>query len=68
MKEKLPVADLPLGVVMHLARTATQKAARDAVASGRVVTGWKNSGLVSFGPGALPLSPIPSDQDTAPES
>jgi len=46
MKEKLPVADLPLGVVMHLARTATQKAAR----------GW----LATFSPQRPMTAVVPS--------
>lgn len=56
MKAKPCIADLPLEAIIHIARDATQRAARDAVAAGRTVAGWKDGHLELFGPGARPLS------------
>jgi hypothetical protein len=63
MKKK--VFNLSLETVLRTAQQATQNAARDAVASGRVVTGWKDGQLAEYGPNALPLSPIVSDEGGA---
>lgn len=38
---KKHVADLPLEVNLHAAKSATQRAAGDAVKAGCVVTGWE---------------------------
>ena len=62
---KKHVADLPLVVVLHAAKSATQRAAVDAVKAGRVVTGWKDGKLVEYGPGAFPLVPTNHDEVTS---
>ncbi len=59
---KKHVANLPLDAIIGSAKRATQKAARDAVAAGRTVAGWKDGQVVEYGPGALPLSPIVSEE------
>lgn len=41
MNAKPQLADLRLERLTRLAREATQKAARDAVAAGRAVAGWE---------------------------
>lgn len=61
MKKQL--SNLSLDVVLRTARQAGQKAAINAVAEGRVVTGWKDGCLVEYGPGALPLSPKLSEEE-----
>lgn len=58
MNAKLYLADLPLEMVTGLAREATQKAARDAVAAGREVVGWKGGRTELFGLGGRPLSSV----------
>ncbi|MBD5802363.1 hypothetical protein AZOA_17910 [Azoarcus sp. Aa7] len=51
MNAKPQLADLPLERLTRLAREATQKAARDAVAAGHAVVGWKGGRIERFGPG-----------------
>lgn len=62
---KKHVTDLPLELILHAAKLATQRAAADAVKAGRVVTGWKDGTLVEYGPGALPLVQTIRDEDTS---
>lgn len=52
---KKHVADLPLELIVYAAKSATQRAAVDAVMAGRLVAGWKDGKLVEYGPGARPL-------------
>lgn len=64
MKPKPLVADLPFEAIICIARDATQKAPRDAVAAGRSVAGWKDGHIELFGPGARPLSsPRPDPEE-----
>lgn len=56
MNAKPYLADLPLEMLMRIAREATQRAARDAAAAGREVAGWKDGRIEVFGAGAHPLS------------
>lgn len=62
---KKHVADLPLELILYAAKSATQRAAVDAVKASRVVTGWKGGKLVEYGPGALPLVQTILDEDTS---
>lgn len=62
---KKHVADLPIELILYAAKSATQRAAVDAVKAGRVVTGWKDEKLVEYGPGALPLVQTIRDEDTS---
>lgn len=61
MNAKPQLADLPLEMLTRLAREVTQKAARDAVAAGREVVGWKGGRIERFGPGARPLCSVRPD-------
>jgi hypothetical protein len=60
---KKHVGDLPLELILHAAKSATQRAAVVAVEAGRIVTGWKDGKLVQYGPGALPLVQTIRDED-----
>lgn len=62
---KKHVADLPLELILRAAKSATQRAAVDAVKAGHVVTGWKDGKLVEYGPGAFPLVQTIRDEDTS---
>jgi hypothetical protein len=62
---KKNVFNLPLESVLGAAQAATQQAARTAVASGRVVTGWRDGQLVEYGVNALSLPPIASVEQGA---
>jgi hypothetical protein len=52
---KKPLDALSLKELACVAQQTTQRAASQAVRSGRTVAGWKNGQLVEYGPGALPL-------------
>lgn len=67
MNAKPHIADLPLEVLMRIARAATQRAACDAVAAGRQVAGWKGGRIEWFGPGARPLSSVRSNPEAPAE-
>lgn len=68
MKPKPRVAALPLEAIIRIAHDVTQKAARDAVAAGRSVAGWKDGHIELFGPGARPLSSPRPDPEAPSES
>lgn len=55
-KPKVSVSDLPLEEIIRRARVATQRAARNAVAAGRVVAGWRDGHLELLSHEAGPLS------------
>lgn len=59
---KKHIANLPIDAVTRAFQTATQQAAVNAVAAGRVVVGWENGRLTEYGPGAHPLLPIKHDE------
>lgn len=65
MKPRPRLADLPLEAIIRIAHDAAQKAARDAVAAGRSVAGWKDGHIELFGPGARSL-PSPRPDPEAP--
>lgn len=64
---KPSTADLPLEALIRIAREATQRAARDAVAAGRSVAGWEQGRVVLFGPGKRTLSSARLDSDAPDE-
>lgn len=61
MSRRRKILDFPLETVIRLAREATQEAAREALAAGRTVTGWRRGRLEEFGPGVRQLSSKPFD-------
>ncbi|OGT90126.1 MAG: hypothetical protein A2514_11390 [Gammaproteobacteria bacterium RIFOXYD12_FULL_61_37] len=61
MSKKKHVADFPPDVIAAAFRESTQKAARDAVEAGRVVTGMEGGRIVRYGPGHQPL-PVPTGE------
>lgn len=48
MDKKVAITDLPLEVLLQVAKEAGQKAGREAIATGRSVAGWKDGKLIEF--------------------
>jgi len=63
MKKRLQ--NLSLSDLLALAQEAGREAAGNAVAAGRVVTGWNDGKIVEYGPGACPLSRKLSEREKA---